>query len=383
MDADDRQPARETPPENRAGLSGSSRTLLSAQCNEEAAQIRQHELSLIFKNVSDVIFYIAAEGQGRFRFLSVNPAFFAITGLNEEQVVGKLVSEVLPEPSLSLVLENYSASIRERRTVCWEETTDFPAGRRIGAVSVTPIFDEGGNCISLIGTVHDITERRARGRASRRLAAVVESSDDAIISKTLEGIITTWNAGAQRIFGYVADEVVGKPVSILMPPDRVDEEPGILDRLKRGERIDHYETVRMRKDGQRLDISLSISPVRDGSGKLVGASKIARDITLRKETEERLRDETRVLELLNQTGTMIASQLELQSLVQSVTDAATQLSGAATSAHFFYNVNNESGESLLLYTLSGRSREAFEKFGMPQHADLWTHLPRRGHPAIG
>jgi len=122
------------------------------------------------------------------------------------------------------------------------------------------------------------------------MAAVVESSDDAIISKTLEGVITTWNQGAQRIFGYTADEVIGKPITILIPPHHIDEEPAILDRLKRGERIDHYQTVRIRKDGTLVDISLTVSPVKDASGRIIGASKIARDITLQKRAEEALRD---------------------------------------------------------------------------------------------
>jgi len=132
------------------------------------------------------------------------------------------------------------------------------------------------------------------------LAAVVESSDDAIITKTLDGIITTWNKGAQRIFGYTAEEVIGKPVTILMPPDRVNEEPGILARLRRGERIDHYETVRMRKDGTLLDISLSVSPLRDSSGRIIGGSKIARDITDRRLMEAALRDsETRLRAIID------------------------------------------------------------------------------------
>jgi PAS domain S-box-containing protein len=203
-----------------------------------------------------------------------------------------------------------------------------------------------------------------------RLAAVVESSDDAIISKTLEGIIVTWNKGAQRMFGYTAEEVIGKPIIILIPPGRINEEPSILERLRRGEPIDHYETVRVRKDGSTLDIALTVSPIRDASGKIIGASKIARDITARKRMEEALRDESRILELLNETGRMIASQLELQTLVQSVTDAATQLSGARFGA-FFYNVIDERGESFLLYTLSGTSREAFERFGLPRNTPVF------------
>ena len=111
-------------------------------------------------------------------------------------------------------------------------------------------------------------------------------SNDAIIGKTLEGIITNWNDGARRIFGYEEDEVVGKSVSILIPADRPDEEPAIIERLKRGERVDHYQTVRVRKDGQKIDISLTISPIRNSLGQIIGASKIARDITEHKRLQE-------------------------------------------------------------------------------------------------
>ena len=120
---------------------------------------------------------------------------------------------------------------------------------------------------------------------AHRLAAIVESSDDAIVSKDLEGIIATWNKGAERIFGYAAEEVIGKPISILIPADRQNEEPFILERIRQGERIDHYDTVRMRKDGSLIDISLNISPIKDEQGSIIGASKIARDVTDRKRQE--------------------------------------------------------------------------------------------------
>jgi PAS domain S-box-containing protein len=122
-----------------------------------------------------------------------------------------------------------------------------------------------------------------------RLAAVVESSDDAIITKTLDGIIVTWNQGAERVFGYTPEEVIGRSVTLLMPPDHVNEEPAILARLRRGERVDHYETVRQHKNGTRINISLSISPIKDLSGRIVGASKIARDITRQKRFETAMR----------------------------------------------------------------------------------------------
>lgn len=120
------------------------------------------------------------------------------------------------------------------------------------------------------------------------LSAIIESADDAVISKTLDGIITSWNSGAQRIFGYTADEVIGKPVTILIPEDHEDEEPTILARLRAGERIEHYETVRIRKDGRLIDISLTVSPIRGPNGQIVGASKIARDITERKQARKEL-----------------------------------------------------------------------------------------------
>jgi PAS domain S-box-containing protein len=122
-----------------------------------------------------------------------------------------------------------------------------------------------------------------------RLAAIVESSDDAIVSKSLDGIIRTWNKGAQRIFGYTPEEVIGKHISILIPPDRQDEEPRIIQTLQQGRRVDHYETIRVTKTGQHIYISATISPIRDSTGKIVGASKIARDITLQKQVEEELR----------------------------------------------------------------------------------------------
>jgi PAS domain S-box-containing protein len=127
-------------------------------------------------------------------------------------------------------------------------------------------------------------------KATGLLAAIVDSSDDAIVSKTLEGVITSWNAGAERLFGYTASEAVGQHISLIIPLDRRDEETVIIDRIKKGERIEHFDTVRVRKDQRLLDISLTISPVRDGSGEIVGASKIARDITQRKQMERALHE---------------------------------------------------------------------------------------------
>jgi PAS domain S-box-containing protein len=129
----------------------------------------------------------------------------------------------------------------------------------------------------------DSGAQRLREEARANLAAIVESSDDAIVSKTLDGVIQTWNAGAQRVFGWTAEEVIGKPITIIIPPDRQDEEPKILKRLREGHRVDHFETVRVTKDGRLIDISVTISPIRDSNNQVIGASKIARDITEQKQ----------------------------------------------------------------------------------------------------
>jgi PAS domain S-box-containing protein len=190
------------------------------------------------------------------------------------------------------------------------------------------------------------------------LAAIVESSDDGIISIDLDGVIGTWNGGAVRLYGYAADEIVGQSITILVPADRSNEERAILERIRRGERVGHYETVRRRKDGTLVDVSLTASPIKNPEGLVVGASKIARDISRRKRDAERV-------EILNRIARTLSSDLDLERIVQSVTDMATELAGAKFGA-FFYNVTHRGREAYLLYTLSGAPRAAFEKFGLPR-----------------
>src|SRR5215216_3077594 len=220
------------------------------------------------------------------------------------------------------------------------------------------------------GTQRDITERKRVEEASARLAAIVEYSEDVIIGKTLDGVITSWNKGAQKVYGYSEEEVVGKPINILVPPERHDEIPKILDRMRRGEAVEPYETVRMTKDGRHLDISLTVSPIKDAMGNIVGASTIARDITERKRVEKALREQTETLEKVNRIGRLLSSELDLQRLVQAVTDEATELTGARFGA-FFYNVVDDRGESYTLYTISGAPREAFSKFPMPRKTEIF------------
>jgi PAS domain S-box-containing protein len=149
----------------------------------------------------------------------------------------------------------------------------------------TPIYDTSGMMIGAVNMLVDITDRKRNEMAVQHLASIVESSDDAIISKDLSGIISSWNIGAERLFGYLAEEAIGKSVTILIPQHLLQEEETIIDRVRRGQRIEHYETVRQRKHGSLIDISLTVSPIRNAQGKIVGASKIARDISDRKRSE--------------------------------------------------------------------------------------------------
>jgi PAS domain S-box-containing protein len=164
------------------------------------------------------------------------------------------------------------------------------AGRRLPIDdSAAPIRDDRGELVGVVLVFRDISERREIELGRAYLAAIVESSSDAIISKTLEGVITSWNKGAEQIFGYTAEEAIGRNVTMRFPPERHSEEIDILGKMRRGERIDHYETIRRTKDGRNIVISLSDSPIKDSLGNVIGAAKIARDITDRKQAEEAMR----------------------------------------------------------------------------------------------
>jgi PAS domain S-box-containing protein len=191
-----------------------------------------------------------------------------------------------------------------------------------------PVLNASRDLVQFVGSSTDITERKRAEQATLLLAAIVESSHDAIVSKSLNGVITSWNKGAERLFGYAAEEAVGQNITLIIPPERRDEERTIIEQLTRGERVDHFETVRMRKDGSLLDVSLTISPMKDASGRVVGASKLARDITDRKRAEEALRQAQTDLAHASRLTTMgeftasLAHEVK-QPIAAAVTDANT------------------------------------------------------------
>ncbi|HTN21248.1 MAG TPA: PAS domain S-box protein [Pelobium sp.] len=233
-----------------------------------------------------------------------------------------------------------------------------------------PIFNEQGVLNGAHNALIDVTENHEQEVRNAFLSAIVESSDDAIISKGLDGTIKTWNCAAERIFGYTEAEAVGKSILILIPASRRQEEDIILNSIKNGRRVDHFETVRLAKDGREIPISVTISPIKNGKGIIVGASKVARDITEQVRSQELIKKHTRDLEALNTIGKSISEKMDVNLILQRVTDATTKTTGAAFGA-FFYNTTNERGESYMLYALSGAPRSAFESFGMPRNTAVF------------
>ncbi len=234
------------------------------------------------------------------------------------------------------------------------------------SLTVSPIRDQSGAVVGASKIARDISAHRRAFLAIERLAAVVSSSDDAIVTKDLDGIITSWNPAAERMFGYSASEALGRSVRMLVPDDRQHEEDVVLADLRAGRSVDHYETERQRKDGSRLSISLSVSPIRDERGRVVGASKIARDVSETVRLLAAAREHAQITQKLADVGVALAATLDREAVVQRVTDAATELTQAAFGA-FFYNVRDAaSGNAYMLYTLSGAPKKAFAQFPHPR-----------------
>ena len=227
-----------------------------------------------------------------------NQRWYDYTGTTPEQMQGWGWQSVHDPEALPGVLERWKDSIATGKPF----DMVFPLRGADGSfreflTRVMPVRDANGDVIRWCGTNTDITEQKRMEEDKSRLAAIVESSDDAIIGKTLDGVITSWNRGAEEIYGYTPEEAIAQSISILLPNDRPDEELDILQKISRGEDVEHYDTLRRRRDGQDIHVSLTISAIRDASGKIIGASTIARDITEHKRMEEELRKSRDELEL--------------------------------------------------------------------------------------
>jgi PAS domain S-box-containing protein len=280
--------------------------------------------------------------EGRITFF--NQAAVALWGrtprLGEDKWCGTHVSR-WPDGQL-IQSDDYpiAVALREQHPIHGSEAI---AERPDGSVAhilayPTPIWDEAGAMIGAINTLVDITEHKHNEESAQHLGAIIDSSNDAIVSKNLNGIITSWNQGAVMLFGYDASEAIGRPVMMLIPGDRQDEETGILQRIRRGERVEHYDTIRRRKDGTLVEVSLAVSPVKNATGAVVGASKIARDITERKRAAEKqillLREMNhRVRNLFALAGSVVTLSARFAHTPKELADAVRARLSALSQAH--------------------------------------------------
>lgn len=269
------------------GFQGIARNITERKRTEEALQQNQKQLTSIYNTVGDVIIYLSVEQNQQYRFISVNPAFTKVTGVPVEQVVGKLVSEVIPEPSLSMVLEKYRTAINEKITIHWEETSVFPSGKLIGEVSIAPVFDKVGKCTHLVGTVHDITDRKRVEEEIRLLAHSIASISECISITDNDDTIIFVNEAFTDTYGYTRDELMGKHVSFLRPPQANAE---LGDNILKRTIVGGWkgEVLNKKKDGTIFPIQLSTSVIKDTNGNPLALIGVATDITEEKRAREEL-----------------------------------------------------------------------------------------------
>jgi PAS domain S-box-containing protein len=222
--------------------------------------------------------------------LTWNTGAEKLYGYTAEEAIGQPMMLLLPKDRTDEENDIRSRIVRGERLDHFESVRRTKRGENIHvSLTISPILDRDGRITGISHVARDISERKRLDERLERMAAIVESSEDAIISKSLDGTILTWNAGAEQVYGYTASEAIGRSMTLLLPEDRAEEETDILNRIGRGERVEHFETVRRTKKGERIYVSLTISPIRDRDGKIVGGSHVARNITERKRLDEQLR----------------------------------------------------------------------------------------------
>jgi PAS domain S-box-containing protein len=251
------------------------------------AEEAQFRLGTIVESSDDAIVSKKLDGV----ITSWNAAATRIFGFTAEEAIGRSITIIIPPDLQSEETTILSRLRRGERIDHYQTVRMTKSGKRLDvSLTISPVRDSKGHIIGASKVARDITDRKQAEQSRNLLAAIVASTDDAIISKNPDGVITSWNKSAERIFGYTAEEAIGQHITLIIPQERHAEESDILARLRRGERIDHFHTIRRRKDGSLLDVSLTISPVRDSSGRVIGASKVARDITAEKQVEQALRE---------------------------------------------------------------------------------------------
>ena len=299
---------------------------MSDENESPSVEIVRGQLAAISECADEAIINMTLDGT----VITWNPAAELLFGYSAREMIGKPVFPLIPPDRLDKETQILERT-RRGESIQWYEANRVRKDGRIIPVAVTlsPVRDSREHILGVLKIARDISERKQLGRAEHDqlfLASIVSSAEDAIISKDLNGIITSWNKSAEKMFGYTAEEMIGKSIALLVPPDHSDEEPQILDRIRHGERIEHYETERVRKDGTIIEVALTVSPISDRMGRVVGASKIARDISERQRLEKAERDQLFLAAIVSSADDAIISK-DLNGIVTSWNPAAQRLFG--------------------------------------------------------
>jgi PAS domain S-box-containing protein len=309
--------------------------------NDQASSL----LAAIVDSSDDVIISKTLDGI----ITSWNTTAERVFGYSAKEAIGSHITLIIPKDRLAEENEILARIRRGERIHQFDTVRQRKDGSLVDiSLTISPVRDSAGRIVGASKVAREITERKRAHSSNALLAAIVDSSDDAIVSKTLDGIITSWNKGAEHMFGYAAGEAIGKHITLIIPRDRWDEETSIIERLRRGVRIDHFQTVRRRKDGSPIDVSLTISPIKDSSGNIIGASKVARDITAQARAAEILRDSEREFRRLSQS-----LDSEVRSRTRELQELSWQLMRARDEErrHVARELHDSAGQSLAVLAM--------------------------------